>query len=61
LTKIAEPVASDTSGDDAELQWYLPHHAVQNVNKPGKIRVVFDCLAKYGGTSLNENSCLVLI
>jgi len=53
--KYAEPVASDTSGDDAELQWYLPHHAVQNVNKPGKIRVVFDCSAKYGGTSLNEN------
>ena len=53
--KYAEPVASDTSSDDAELQWYLPHHAVQNVNKPGKIRVVFDCSAKYGGVSLNEN------
>jgi len=48
-------MANDTSGDYAELQWYLPHYAVQNVNKPGKIRVVFDCLAKYGGVSLNEN------
>ena len=32
--------------------WYLPHHPV--LNKPGKTRVVFDCTAKYGGTSLND-------
>jgi len=35
--------------------WYLPHHPVMNVNKPGKLRVVFDCAAQYKGTTLNEN------
>ncbi|XP_078493996.1 uncharacterized protein LOC144749513 [Ciona intestinalis] len=29
--------------------WYVPHHATT-----GKFRIVFDCAAKYRGTSLNE-------
>lgn len=33
--------------------WYIPHHAVYHPTKQ-KIRVVFDCAAKYGGTSLNQ-------
>ncbi|XP_068206201.1 uncharacterized protein [Palaemon carinicauda] len=33
--------------------WYLPHHGVYNQRKPDKIRVVFDCSAKFNGISLN--------
>ena len=32
--------------------WYVPHHRVKK-----KIRVVFDCSAKYNGKSLND--CLL--
>jgi hypothetical protein len=34
--------------------WYLPHHGVYHAKKPDKIRVVFDCSARFRGTSLNE-------
>ena len=37
--------------------WYLPHHHVLNPNKPGKVRVVFDCASRFKGKSLNER-CL---
>ena len=33
--------------------WFLPHHGVYHRRKK-KMRVVFDCAAGYGGTSLNE-------
>ncbi len=34
--------------------WYLLHHPVFHPQKPDKTRVVFDCSAKFGGTSLND-------
>ncbi|KAL9984440.1 hypothetical protein ACROYT_G006731 [Oculina patagonica] len=34
--------------------WYLPHHPVFHPQKPGKVRVVFDCAAKFKDTSLND-------
>ena len=34
--------------------WYLPHHPVVHPLKPEKVRVVYDCAAKYRGTSLNQ-------
>ena len=43
-----------TKGPDGGT-WYIPHHGVYNNQKPDKIRVVFDCSARYGGTCLNEH------
>ena len=34
--------------------WYLSHHAVFHPHKPDKLRVVFDCAAKFQGMSLND-------
>ncbi|XP_022518476.2 uncharacterized protein LOC111188878 [Astyanax mexicanus] len=40
---------------DHSSVWYIPHHGVYHPQKPGKIRVVFDCSAKYQDTSLNDH------
>ena len=34
--------------------WFIPHHGVYHPHKPGKIRVVFNCSAKYQGKCLND-------
>lgn len=33
---------------------YLLHHAMFHPVKPGKVHVVFDCLARYWGSSLSD-------
>lgn len=38
-----------------DITWYLPHHPVLIPNKPGKLRIVFNAVAEYKGTSLNKN------
>ncbi len=50
----AEPVPEDEI--DNSNAWYIPHHGVYNTQKR-KLRVVFDCSAKYIGRSLND--CLL--
>ncbi|XP_030581660.1 uncharacterized protein LOC115777804 [Archocentrus centrarchus] len=48
----AEEVQDDgLSGE----KWYIPHHGIYHPKKPENLRVVFDCSAKYKGTSLNEH------
>ena len=52
--EYAEEVPEDQISMSDRPVWYLPHHLVLNPNKPGKLRMVFDCAAKYHGTSLND-------
>ena len=50
----AEPVPEDQLNLSNGKVWYLPHHPVINPNKPGKVRIVFDCASRYQGISLND-------
>lgn len=47
----AEPAPPMAEG---ETVWYIPHHGVYQPQKPDKLRVVFDCSAKFHGVSLND-------
>jgi hypothetical protein len=44
----------DQEHSQPDSVWYIPHHGVYNPNKPGKVRVVFDCAARFQGASLND-------
>jgi hypothetical protein len=48
----AEPVSGIQKGGEIN---YIPHHGVYHPKKPNKLRVVFDCSAKYQGKSLNDH------
>ena len=50
----AEPVPTDQLQRRDGYVWYLPHHPVIHPRKPGKVRIVFDCVAKYNGIALND-------
>ena len=51
----AEKVPEDQLSSKNRI-WYLPHQPVITEKKPGKVRVVFDCAARYHGESLNDKA-----
>lgn len=53
---IARGHAEKVPEDEVDNQpvWYIPHHGIYHPQKPGKIRVVFDCSARFQETSLND-------
>ena len=50
----AEKVPKEELEKDEGTVWYLPHHPVTHRLKPNKVRIVFDCAAKFRGVSLNQ-------
>lgn len=46
-SKIENPVSS-------LKEWYIPHFGVENINKPNKIRLVFDAASTSNGKCLND-------
>ena len=49
-------VPAESADKRSGIVWYLPHHPVINPNKD-KPRIVFDCAARQGVTSLNSQVC----
>ena len=55
ITKgYARKVPPDRLNAVTNKVWYIPHHGVYHSRKAEKIRVVFDCSARFNGTSLND-------
>ena len=55
ITKeYARKVPPDRLNAVTNKVWYIPPHGVYHSRKPEKIRVVFDCSARFNGTSLND-------
>lgn len=54
ITSGDAEVVSESYPEHNTEKWYIPHFAVYHPKKPDKIRVVFDCSAKYKGVSLND-------
>ena len=52
--EYAEKVPNSEISRKDNKVWYLPHHGIYHPNKPKKIRVVFDCSAKFNNTSIND-------
>jgi hypothetical protein len=50
----ARKIPEEERHRQSNTTWYLPHHPVFHPQKPDKVRVVFDCAAECGGTSLNK-------
>lgn len=54
---VQKGYARQLSAEEIQLGdriWYLPHFGVQTINKPGKLRLVFDAAATAHGISLNS-------
>ena len=51
----AVKLTEEKSTNATPITNYVPHHGVVNINKPRKVRVVFDAAAEFQKNSLNKN------
>ena len=51
----AERVPDSDLGVDDGSVWYIPHHGVYHPQKKDKIRVVFNCSARFQNIALNDH------
>lgn len=52
---FAETVPGTELNQNDGHEWFIPHHGIYHPQKPGKLRVVFDCSARFMGQSLNDH------
>ena len=50
----AKELNDEEAANEGPRTWYLPHFAVWNPNKPGKMWFILDAAAKVQGTSFND-------
>ena len=51
----AKLLSPEEKNNTSSITNYIPHHGVLNINKPDRVRVVFDASAKINKTCLNDN------
>ena len=54
VERVSEQVGKGGVSYIPSLKWYLPHHPVVNHRKSAKVRIVFDCAARFQGACLND-------
>ena len=51
----ARKLSQEEANWTAPITNYIPYHGIQNPNKPGKLRVVFDAAAYFDNSCLNDH------
>ena len=51
----AKLLSLEEKNNTSSINNYIPHHGVLNINKPDRVRVIFDASAKINKTCLNDN------
>ena len=51
----AKLLSPEAKNNTSSITNYITHHGVLNINKPDRVRVVFDAAAKINKTCLNDN------